>query len=342
MFHDPTKQHIPLYVLTFIGPAPKSIKLSYMSYQIDKYYPTPLQCRKCYRLGHSTATCKSKPLCSICSSPDHEKKDCKNEPKCVNCRNPHASTSHDCPKYQKEKDICYVTAEKGVSFSEARKIVENDLREKISQEYYSPVNIDSRQNFPELPQRNLSKNPEYQTRQVSMTNRQKTIIPETQDSVTATQNLYDQNTILFDSQGIDYIWPGQQIRPTQLQDSQFSPLQLPYLSPPSQIASQTSSSMSLNTREQPLERQRTDYNWYNTQTDSQHQTNTKDTRKQTQNSLINELPPLNILLPKLIPLLISLIFASTTSDRIEIFSKIGQLLNLDNVVTATLASIQIS
>ena len=40
--------------------------------------------------------------------------------KCINFKGDHEATDSICPKYQSEKDICRLTAEKGISFTEAR------------------------------------------------------------------------------------------------------------------------------------------------------------------------------------------------------------------------------
>ena len=314
-----------------------------MSYVVDKYYPTPLQCRKCFRLGHSTTTCKSKSLCSNCSSPDHVKNDCQNRQNCINCRGAHASTSDQCPRYMNEKDICYVTAEKGVSFSEARKIVENDIRANLSQQQAMPT-ISSTQTFPKLPTRNVSNKLDHRrnfSSEQDLANSQIGIVQETQDSITTSQQNINQNSEIYDSQDFDFIQPGQQMRPTQPRPTtQYSPLILPSMSPTYQTSSNNASCIE-NSLNHYGSYNKYPKNSYYQDKNNYQQTNTAEREDQNPSDTGLNIPPLDKIIPKLIPLVISLIFAKTTSDRIELFSKIGQILNLDNVVTAALASIQV-
>ena len=68
-----------------------------------------LQCYQCMAFGHYAKDCKSKKVCSICSSETHSYKDCtSNEEKCVNCTRlskeksivmnvRHSALNKDCP-----------------------------------------------------------------------------------------------------------------------------------------------------------------------------------------------------------------------------------------------------
>ena len=50
-----------------------------------------------------------------------DSQECKNEAKCVNCQGNHASNDKECPKWKEEKEIQRIKAERGVSYSEAKK-----------------------------------------------------------------------------------------------------------------------------------------------------------------------------------------------------------------------------
>ena len=65
LLNDPNKQNVPLYVFTFLGPAPKKIKLGYLLLPLDKFLPNPMQCRSCWRFGHTKKLYRSKPTCPI-------------------------------------------------------------------------------------------------------------------------------------------------------------------------------------------------------------------------------------------------------------------------------------
>ena len=101
------KINVPFYVLTFLGnKKPDFIKCGLVRYEVDNYYPSPMRCGKCYRLGHSTRICHSAKLCSRCCGKDHEKKDCNSrDPKCINCKGKHESTYKQCERYLQEKQI---------------------------------------------------------------------------------------------------------------------------------------------------------------------------------------------------------------------------------------------
>jgi hypothetical protein len=60
--------------------------------------PTPLQCTKCYQLGHPATACTNKPAYPKC--PDtHAPNNCEGAtPKCLHCGSAHAAWSRKCPK----------------------------------------------------------------------------------------------------------------------------------------------------------------------------------------------------------------------------------------------------
>ena len=129
LFTNPSKSHIPLYVLTFLGPLPAKIKLGHISYLIDVYVPKPMRCNKCWYLAHTTTTCKNKPACSKCGETSHTRENCNAEKlKCVNCKGEHEASSNKCPKYLEEQRICEITAEQGISFAEARRSLKDSSR----------------------------------------------------------------------------------------------------------------------------------------------------------------------------------------------------------------------
>ena len=116
-----------------------------MQYNIDKYVSRPIRCFTCWRLRHSSTSCHSKPASSICTSPDHRADSCSSlVPRCINCRGMHASTSLDCPLYQKELSICTLQADLGISFLEARSRIEaSSLLPRDPQRQTSPPSSSS-------------------------------------------------------------------------------------------------------------------------------------------------------------------------------------------------------
>ncbi|KAJ3631849.1 hypothetical protein MTP99_012954 [Tenebrio molitor] len=60
--------------------------------------PTPLQCTKCYQLGHPATACTNKPACPKCPE-THAPNNCEAAtPKCLHCGGAHAASSRKCPK----------------------------------------------------------------------------------------------------------------------------------------------------------------------------------------------------------------------------------------------------
>ena len=93
------------------------------------YIPNPLQCYACFKYGHHKRACKlygGDELCRRCGIKGitYDESRCTNEVKCVNCGEAHPSTSRICKTWKKEKEVVTIKYREGLSFPEARKIVE--------------------------------------------------------------------------------------------------------------------------------------------------------------------------------------------------------------------------
>ena len=92
------------------------------------YIPNPLQCYACF--GHHERKCKlygGDQLCRRCgitSYTHHDENKYTNEIKCVNCGEDHPSTFRTCKIWKREKEVVTIKYNVGLSFPEARKIVE--------------------------------------------------------------------------------------------------------------------------------------------------------------------------------------------------------------------------
>ena len=90
------------YIITFNKPElPQSIKLTDWHYElIELYLPTPMQCVKCQKLGHTQKWCRREiAICARCSQEGHQARTCINDPKCANCEGSHKSMDRKCPFY---------------------------------------------------------------------------------------------------------------------------------------------------------------------------------------------------------------------------------------------------
>ena len=145
-FADPKKSDYPLYVLTFLGEAPETLKLGYVIYNLDKYYSSPMQCQKCFFYGHSKTNCRNHAICKLCSSKEHTDEQCITLTlKCKNCKQQHSATDKKCPSYLKEVEICTLQADLGISFSDAR-----DLHKEQTNDVATNNNTSQRSHNPLL------------------------------------------------------------------------------------------------------------------------------------------------------------------------------------------------
>ncbi|KAJ3641869.1 hypothetical protein Zmor_028339, partial [Zophobas morio] len=63
--------------------------------------PTPVQCSKCFTLGHQASECSQKPICPRCTGTHAPNKCPKEDPECPFCKGPHPAWSRKCPEFLK-------------------------------------------------------------------------------------------------------------------------------------------------------------------------------------------------------------------------------------------------
>ena len=280
----------------------------------------PLRCFTCWSLRHSSTSCRSKSAFSNCTSPDRTADSCSSlVPRCINCRGMHASTSFDCPLYQKELSICTLQADFGISFLEARSRIEiSSLLPRDPQRQTSPPSSSDRSllSAPALPLSLASEFP---------------LLPSTTHQILPSCSLLSSAA----SQSLP-------LTSAQPPASSLQPLQsLPY-----------SSNFSLSSQ---LETQRP-----STSGPSQlslpplsHPTlsHLPDTPCLSPLSAVSDASsatlsflnlPLSSLLPKLLPVLIKLLFAATTTNKIEYLTELSSIFQMGSLVTSILASLNIS
>ncbi|GBN96043.1 hypothetical protein AVEN_241604-1 [Araneus ventricosus] len=157
IYTDGSKSADQHLILTFDSPVlPKSVKIAYINCPVKPYVPEPIRCFKCQKFGHTITACRgSKEICARFSLPDHNSKDCSaTTPKCYNCEGDHPAYFRTCPRYRQEKEIQTVKVTKNISFSEARKIV-NDRTPTPGLSYASAINssvVTTEQKRPKTPQ----------------------------------------------------------------------------------------------------------------------------------------------------------------------------------------------
>lgn len=131
----------PVFELTFDSHCPpEKIRLDYVSYEVRRQYPRPLQCAACGRLGHHYASCRAPPTCLRCGGKKHGKENLTCEMKCINCEGcDHVALNNVCPKYQEEREVCKVRMDKGVTHQEARQMARTEKARPLRASYAAAV-----------------------------------------------------------------------------------------------------------------------------------------------------------------------------------------------------------
>ena len=113
-------------LLTFdMFEVPKSVDIAWYSIFTREYYPNPMRCRVCQKLGHTNKRCNGNPICNNCNLPEHidpatkTKTDC-TRTMCANCLGEHPSSHAECPSYQQEKAILKLKIKNKISLAAAR------------------------------------------------------------------------------------------------------------------------------------------------------------------------------------------------------------------------------
>ena len=117
------------YIITFNKPElPQSVKLSDWHYElIELYIPTPMQCVKCQKFGHTQKWCRREvAICARCSQEGHQARTCNNDPKCANCPGNHKSMDRKCPLYIFKSEVLATQARVKCLYQEA----ENEIKDK--------------------------------------------------------------------------------------------------------------------------------------------------------------------------------------------------------------------
>ena len=124
--HGGNTRQTNTFILTFTGDLPTAIKAGFVRVPVRPYIPNPLRCFKCQRYEHGKNSCQRDAVCSHCGErqEDHSDSVCSNAAHCINCNGDHSADSKDCPRWKIEKQIQEYKVKNGVSFTEARKTVE--------------------------------------------------------------------------------------------------------------------------------------------------------------------------------------------------------------------------
>lgn len=92
--------------LVFEGDSlPSHVKVGHVRHPVRPYVPKPLQCYKCFKLGHVKGVCDNNVVCPRCAE-CHPKDSCRATVlKCTNCHGAHEASSKDCPRVRDERAV---------------------------------------------------------------------------------------------------------------------------------------------------------------------------------------------------------------------------------------------
>lgn len=105
---------------------PDKIKVSWNSVNVREYFPNPMRCKSCQKLGHTKTHCKNAPACEQCNLPPHKPFDC-TRTQCANCLEEHASSSNKCTKFIQNKEILKIKIKNKCTMNEAKRIIRNTI-----------------------------------------------------------------------------------------------------------------------------------------------------------------------------------------------------------------------
>jgi len=149
--------------LKFAGQSlPRFVYLSNCRYAVFPFVPKTRICFSCFRVGHLSKSCKSRPRCLHCGDAPHGSSEvCDNKqssPKCINCDGDHLATSHDCPKVMTHRMALSLAATENIPFADALRSVCSSL--PSSSTSITDPRMDFH-NFPPLPRRRTSQSPPH-------------------------------------------------------------------------------------------------------------------------------------------------------------------------------------
>lgn len=117
---------------------PDKIKISWNSVNVREYYPNPMRCKTCQKLGHTKKHCKNPPICEQCNLPPHIPLAC-TRLQCANCLEEHAASSNKCSQFTQQKELLKIKIKNKCTMSEAKRIQRNSIPITPNTKSYSSV-----------------------------------------------------------------------------------------------------------------------------------------------------------------------------------------------------------
>jgi len=169
-------QYVPSRTLCikFAGQSlPNFIYFHNCRFPVSPFIPKTRICFSCFRVGHLSKTCKSRPRCLHCGELQHPAAEvCPSKhssTKYINCGGDHLATSHECPRVLHHKTALSLAATKNISLTEALRLVNSSPPYSSGSPSWDPP--DPRfdfTNFPYLPRQRHSPTSDFD---ISLSNR---------------------------------------------------------------------------------------------------------------------------------------------------------------------------
>lgn len=84
---------------------PTHVKVGHFRHVVRQFVPKPLQCHKCFKIGHVKGVCVNSAVCPRCAESHTVDTCCATTFRCSNCQGTHEATSKECPRLKNEVDI---------------------------------------------------------------------------------------------------------------------------------------------------------------------------------------------------------------------------------------------
>lgn len=107
-------------IVSFAGlTRPSEVKAWPYLFRVETLSPRPLQCRNCWRFGHSANACRSSVRCCNCGG-SHSTSACDEDaPRCCLCDGSHSATDSNCPARGHEIQVLEIAEKRHCSRAEA-------------------------------------------------------------------------------------------------------------------------------------------------------------------------------------------------------------------------------
>lgn len=131
-------------IVTFAGTVkPTEIKAWLLNFCVEALSPHPVQCRKCWRYGHTLKGCRSDVSCRTYAE-QHNTNECSTQKViCCSCSRSHAADDKSCPARMQKLQIPEIIEQKRCFLREARSVLSERSRRYATAAYRTNQMLES-------------------------------------------------------------------------------------------------------------------------------------------------------------------------------------------------------